>query len=87
MSVLQNRSNLTISVDRPTREGFAKLCEGLGLSISSCLLAFMRQSVRQQGVSFSLDENGFTPAEVAELKRRIADAEKGHVEKHELIED
>lgn len=77
MSVLQNRSNLTISVDRPTREGFAKLCEGLGLSISSCLLAFMRQSVRQQGVSFSLDENGFTPAEVAELKDVLLTQKRG----------
>jgi len=88
MSVLQERSNLTISVDRPTRESFAKLCDGLGLSVSSCVIALMRQAVRQQGVAFSmLDENGFTPYEAAELIRRAADVRKGHVERHALIED
>ena len=88
MSVLQGRCKLTISVDRPTRESFAKLCDGLGLSVSSCVIALMRQAVRQQGVAFSmLDENGFTPYEAAELIRRAADVQKGHVERHALIED
>ena len=88
MSTLQERSNLTISVDRPTREDFTELCDGLGLSVSSCIIALMRQAVRQQGITLSmLDENGFTPYEAAELKRRAADVKRGHVERHELFED
>lgn len=88
MSAVQERSNLTISVDRPTREGFTELCNGLGLSVSSCVIAMMRQAVREQGITLSmLDENGFTPYEASELKRRVDDVKKGHVERHELIED
>lgn len=88
MNAVQERSNLTISVDRPTREDFTELCNGLGLSVSSCIIAMMRQAIRQQGITLSmLDENGFTPYEAAELKRRADDVKKGHVEKHALIED
>jgi len=88
MSAVQERSNLTISIDKPTREGFTELCDGLGISVSSCVIAMMRQAVRQQGITLSmLDENGFTPYEAAELKRRAEDVKKGHVERHELIED
>ena len=87
MSTVQERSNLTISIDRPTRESFTNLCNGLGLSVSSCVIAMMRQAVRQQGLSFTLlDENGFTPQEAAELKRRADDVKKGHAEIHELLE-
>lgn len=88
MSAVQERSNLTISIDRPTRESFSQLCDGLGISVSSCVIAMMRQAVRQQGITLSmLDENGFTPYEAAELKRRADDVKKGHAEKHDLIEN
>ncbi|MBP3869650.1 MAG: hypothetical protein J6E46_01600 [Faecalicoccus sp.] len=33
------------------------------------------------------DENGFTPSEAAELKRRIDDVTKGKVMTHTIIED
>lgn len=88
MSAVQERSNLTISVDRSTRESFTELCDGLGLSVSSCVIAMMRQAVRQQGITLSmLDENGFTPYEAAELKRRADDVKNGHAERYALIED
>jgi DNA-damage-inducible protein J len=38
-------------------------------------------------MTFSLrDENGFTPAEAAELKHRIEDVKKGSVVEHNIIE-
>jgi len=88
MNTAVERSNLTISIDRPTRESFSALCDGLGLSVSSCIIALMRQSVRQQGINLSmLDANGFTPMEAAELKRRAEDVKLGHAEAHSLIEE
>lgn len=88
MSTVAEKSNLTISVDKTTRESFSELCDGFGLSVSSCIIAMMKQAVRQQSVTFSmLDENGFTPYEATELKRRAADVMKGHTEEHALIED
>lgn len=46
------------------------------------------EAVCNQGMRFLLrDENGFTPYEAAELKRRIADVKKGQVEQHNLVEE
>lgn len=88
MNKAVEKSNLTISVDKATRESFSELCDGLGLSVSSCIIAMMRQAVRRQSVTFSMrDENGFTPYEAGELKRRAADVMKGRTEAHALIED
>ena len=88
MGAMAEKTNLTISVDRSTRESFGKLCDGLGLSVSSGIIAMMKQAVRQQSVTFSMvDENGFTPYEASELKRRADDVMAGNVEEHSLIEE
>ena len=58
-----------------------------GLSMSSATLALIRQAVRTQSMSFSMrDENGFTPAQAAELQKRIDEIEQGNVIRHDLIE-
>lgn len=81
-------TNFTFKMDRGTRDAYSSLCNALGLTMSSATLALIRQAVRNQGMSFSLrDENGFTPYEAAELKRRIADVKKGKVEQHNLVEE
>ena len=41
------------------------------------VIGSVRQAVRSQSMTFSMrDANGFTPAEAAELKRRIDDVTK-----------
>lgn len=88
MSAVTEKTNITISVDKSTRESFSNLCDGLGISVSSCIVALMKQAVRQQGVTLSMvDENGFTTQEANELKRRINELNEGHAEEHALIED
>ena len=53
------------------KKQFAQLCEGIGLPVSTMISALMSQAVRKQEVKLSsLDLNGFTPREAAELKRR-----------------
>lgn len=87
MSAVQDKTNMTITIDKPTKESFGALCDELGLSVSSCVIALMRQAVRQQGISLSVvDENGFNAAEAAELKRRVQDVKNGRVVEHDLIE-
>lgn len=81
-------TNFTFKMDRQTREAYSKLCEELGLTMSSATLALVKQAVRNQSMSFSLrDENGFTPAEAAELKRRIQEVRRGDVSSHRLLEN
>ncbi|MCI6084864.1 type II toxin-antitoxin system RelB/DinJ family antitoxin [Selenomonas sp.] len=84
-----NKMNFTFKLDRNLRDQFNDVCEGLGISMSAALTAFVKQTIRQQGVSFSLlDENGFSPADAAELSRRVAEIRSGKAKfhHHELIE-
>ena len=54
--------------------------------MSSATLALTRQAVRTQSMSFSMrDENGFTPAQEAELQKRIDEIEQGNVVRRDLI--
>ena len=71
----EEMTNFTFKIDKKTREEYSELCN-------------IRQAVRSQSMSFSLkDENGFTPSEAAELRRRMADVEKGMVEMHSPLGD
>ena len=84
-----SKMNFTFKLDRNLRDQFNAVCEGLGISMSAALTAFVKQTIRQQGVSFSLlDENGFSPADAAELSRRAAEIRAGREKPHhhELIE-
>lgn len=56
--------------------------------MSSATLALVKQAVRDHGKSLSLqDENGFTPAEAAELKRRIHDVKNDDLMHQNLMSD
>ena len=58
-----SKLNFTFKLDRTLRDQFSSVCDGLGISMSAALTAFVKQTIRQQGVSFSLlDENGFNAA-------------------------
>lgn len=88
-TVTANKMNFTFKLDRNLRDQFNHVCEELGISMSAALTAFVKQTIRQQGVSFSLlDENGFSPADAAELSRRVAELRSGKAKlhRHELTE-
>ncbi len=81
-------TNFTFKMDKKTRDAYSELCSAFGLSMSAATLALVRQAVRSQSMSFSMrDENGFTPSEAEELKRRIADVEAGNIVRHSLVEE
>lgn len=65
------KTKLTLTVDKQMKKEFSQLCEDIGLPMSSVASALIGQAVRKQEVKLSsLDLNGFTPKEAAELKRR-----------------
>lgn len=87
ISTAEETTNFTFKMDKKTREGFSALCKEFGLSMSAAALALVRQAVRSQSMTFTMvDANGFTPAEAAELRRRIDDVEKGNVTERGIIE-
>ena len=65
------KTKLILSVDKKTKTDFAQLCEDVGLPMGAVVTALMNQAVRRQELRItSLDINGFTPREAAELLRR-----------------
>ena len=65
------KTKLTLTIDKRMKKEFSQLCEDIGLPMSAVVSALMSQAVRKQEVKLSsLDLNGFTPKEAAELKRR-----------------
>ena len=68
---MTEKTNLTIKMDKATRDAFSLLRENIGISVSAGINALVKQAVRDQGIRFSLrDQNGFTLAEAEELLRR-----------------
>ena len=84
---MSEKTNLTIKLDKDVRDEFGLLCAQIGITMAAALNALIKQSIRQQGLNFSLrDSNGFLPEEAVELRRRIAGVKAGRVESHDLIE-
>ena len=77
-SAKEEMTNFTFKIDKKTRDGYSTLCNTFGLSMSAATLALIKQAVRSQSMTFAVrDPNGFIPAKVAELKRRIEDVTSG----------
>ena len=84
---MSEKTNLTIKLDKDVRDEFGILCSQIGITMAAALNALIKQSIRQQGMSFSLqDYNGFSPEEADELRRRIIGVNAGRIETHDLIE-
>ena len=79
---------LTVTIDAKMKRQFTNFCEDVGLPMGAVLTALMRQVVRKQEVRLSaLDLNGFTPAEAAELRRRVREVSEGKGKLYALAED
>ena len=82
------KMNFTFKMDRDLRNQFGQVCDELGISMSTALTAFVKQTVRQQRISFSLvEDNGFTAKDALELQRRFTELKAGtsKAEHHPLI--
>jgi Predicted glycosyl hydrolase len=84
---MKAKTNLTIKLDKEVRDEFSSLCNEIGISMAAALNALVKQSIRQQSMSFTIrDVNGITFEDAQELKRRMKELEEGKIESHDLIE-
>lgn len=82
------KAKLTVTLDAKMKRQFANFCEDVGLPMGAVLTALMGQVVRKQEIKLSaLDLNGFTPAEAAELRRRVKEVSEGKGKLYALAED
>jgi len=91
MEVLEmaNNINVTIRLDRDVKERAEQMFEDLGMSLSTAINVFVRQSLRHGGVPFELNDPFYSEKNQAELSRRIAEIEAGTAKLtvRDLIED
>lgn len=83
------QSNVNFRMDSDLKKEFAKLCDEIGMSMSTAFCVFARAAVRRQGIPFevsALDENGFTPEEAAELLRRVESVKNGNFVEMDISE-
>lgn len=83
------QTNVNIRMDEDLKKEFDAFCTDVGMTMTTAICMFAKTVVRRHSIPFeitNLDENGFTPAEAAELKRRIADLEAGKGKEHKLID-
>lgn len=83
------QTNVNIRMDEDLKAEFDAFCSDVGMTMTTAICMFAKTVVRRHKLPFevtNLDENGFTPAEVAEFKSRIADLEAGKGKEHKLID-
>ena len=83
------QTNVNIRMDEDLKKEFEGFCSDVGMTMTTAMCLFAKTVVRRHSIPFeitNLDENGFTPDEVAEFKRRIADLRAGKGEAHKLID-
>jgi DNA-damage-inducible protein J len=74
-------------MDREVKENADRMFRDLGMSLSTAVSVFIRQSLRQGGLPFQVADQYHGEAYLKRLDESIADIRAGKVTEHELIED
>lgn len=61
--------NVTVRIERQTRDGAARLFSELGISTTQAINMFLKQAAREQGIPFEVSAR---PAESLEEQNRLA---------------
>jgi DNA-damage-inducible protein J len=82
-----NTVNVTIRMDRDVKRMFDALLAELGMSMSTAVNVFARQTLRHGKIPFEIGDPFYSEKNQEELRRRIADVEAGcNLTCHDLIE-
>lgn len=67
-------TNLNIRIDRATKESAEKVFEEMELNMTSAITMFLRQTVRDRHLPFTVDLNAYGPGTIRAIEegRRIA---------------
>ena len=82
-------AQVNIRIDDDIKSKAEALFDEMGLSMSTAVNMFVRQSVRQGGIPFEITTDPFySEANMKRLRKAIADVESGRTKltEHELIE-
>lgn len=81
---------MNIRIDENDKKEFGKLCDYLGLSMTTAINMFIKQSNRKQKLSLDLNADPFyTTSNINYLENKLNEYKTGKlkIEEHSLIED
>jgi DNA-damage-inducible protein J len=79
--------NVTIRLDRKLKSNAESMFEDMGMSLSTAINIFLKQTVRQRQIPFKIEADPFwSERNQARLEASRQEAEAGHLTEHELIE-
>jgi DNA-damage-inducible protein J len=84
---MADTEKVTIRMDREVKERFEALLAELGMSLSTAINVFARQTLREGRIPFMIGDPFYSAQNQERLNRSIADAEAGRYTAHELVED
>ncbi|MBP0965280.1 MAG: type II toxin-antitoxin system RelB/DinJ family antitoxin [Oscillospiraceae bacterium] len=86
-------TSVTMRVDCDDKAKAEQIFSALGLNMSTAFNMFLKQTIRCDGIPFDVtlrnrsdDDYFYSPANLAHLKRSIAQLNSGKISEHELIE-
>ena len=77
-------------IDEETKKEMEKVCNELGITMSSALNIFAKKMVREKRIPFDVSIDSFySESNIKYLEKVVSDIEKGttKLEEHELIEE
>lgn len=85
-------ANVTIRIDNNDKQEFSRICEKIGLTVSTAFNVFVKSVIREEKIPFELsakEQDGFySEANIRHLEelKRLDDEGKLKFTKHDLIE-
>jgi len=78
-----------IKIDADVKQQAQVLFDSLGMTLSTAVNIFLKQSIREQAIPFRIGDPFYSPANIAYLEKvtHEIDTGKSKLTAHELIED
>ncbi len=83
------QTTMSIRMDENLKKQFEMLCNDFGMNATTAMTVFAKAVVREKKIPFEITSSFdpfYSEANMDALKRSIAQAEAGHLTRHELIE-
>lgn len=80
-------ATMSIRVEENTKKEVEAFCSEVGMNPSTAVNLFFKTMLRENRIPFDIERDPFyAPANMAHLRRSIAQADAGQLTPHELIE-
>lgn len=80
-------ATMSVRVDEDTKKQVEAFCADVGMNPSTAVNLFFKAMLRENRIPFEIERDPFyAPANMAHLRRNVAQAEAGRLTPHELIE-